>query len=238
MDTDLSEIADGIYRISTFRDPPGLMFNQFLVVAEQPLLFHAGHRSLFPRVTEAVGKVIDPGMLRWLSFGHIEADESGAMNHWLGLAPHAQVVHGRIGVGVSLEDLADRAPIALADGETLDLGSKRVRWIDTPQLPHGWEAGLLFEETTATLFAGDLFTVLGPGPATRTADLVEPALNAETAFHATALTARTSAQIADLADLAPATVASMHAPAFAGDCVQALRDLASAYEERFRATLA
>lgn len=237
MDTDLSEIADGIFRISTFRDPPGLMFNQFLVVAEQPMIFHAGHRSLFPRVSEAVGRVIDPAGLRWVSFGHLEADESGAMNDWLDTAPRAQVVHGRIGVGVSLEDLADRAPIALGDGETLDLGGKRVRWIDTPQLPHGWEAGLLFEETTATLFAGDLFTVLGPGPATETADLIEPALAAEAASQPTALTARTSVQIAGLADLTPTTLAPMHAPAFTGDCVQALRGLAGGYEQRFRATL-
>lgn len=237
MDTELTEIADGIYRISTFRDPPGLMFNQFLVEAEQPLIFHAGHRSLFPRVTDAVGQVMDPATLRWISFGHIEADESGAMNDWLAVAPRAQVVHGRIGVNISLEDIADRAPIALADGATLDLGGKRVRWIDTPQLPHGWEAGLLFEETTATLFAGDLFTALGPGPATATADPVEPAMVAEAAFHPSALTARTSRQIAGLADLAPRTLAPMHASTFAGDCGQALRDLAGGYERLFRETL-
>jgi len=237
MDTDLTEIADGIYRISTFRDPPGLVFNQFLVVAEQPLVFHAGHRSLFPGVTEAVRYVIDPTTLRWVSFGHLEADECGAMNEWLGVAPHAQVVHGRIGVGVSLEDMADRRPIALADGETLDLGGKRVRWVDTPQLPHGWEAGLLFEETTATLFAGDLFTALGPGPAIGATDPVGPALAAEDTSHPTALTARTSVQIEALAGLAPTTIAPMHAPAFTGDGVGALRDLAGGYEERFRATL-
>jgi flavorubredoxin len=237
MDTELTEVADGIYRISTFRDPPGLVFNQFLVVAEQPLIFHAGHRSLFQRVSEAVGRVIDPRLLRWVSFGHLEADECGAMNEWLAMAPHAQVVHGRLGVSVSLEDMADRAPIALDDGQTLDLGGKRVRWIDTPQLPHGWEAGLLFEETTATLFAGDLFTALGAGPATATSDPVEPALAAEAAFHPSALTARTSIQIADLADLAPRTLTPMHAPVFAGDCVQALVDLASGYERFFDDTL-
>lgn len=237
MDTALTEIADGIYRLSTWRDPPGLMFNQFLVLAEQPLIFHAGHRSLFPRVSEAVGQVIDPRLVRWVSFGHIEADECGAMNDWLALAPHAQVVHGRLGVGISLEDMADRAPIALGDGEVLDLGGKRVRWIDTPQLPHGWEAGLLFEETTATLLAGDLFTAFGPGPAASDRDPVGPALAAEDGFHPTALTARTSRQIAALAELSPSTLAPMHAPAFQGDCAQALRDLAGGYEERFRATL-
>src|SRR6516162_10186649 len=163
METTTTEIADGIHRISTFVENPGMHFNQYLVVADEPLLFHTGGRALFRAVSEAVGRIIPASSLRWISFGHVESDECGSMNDWLAAAPRAQVVHGQTACLVSLNDLATRPPRALADGEVIDLGGRRVRWIDTPHVPHAWESGLMFEETTATLFCGDLFTHTGRG---------------------------------------------------------------------------
>lgn len=232
METTSVEIADGIHRISTFVDPPGMPFNQYLVVADEPLLFHAGHRQLFPLVSAAVGRIIPVESLRWITFGHVEADESGSMNNWLAAAPQAQVAHGMTGVMVSLNDLADRPPRALADGEVVDLGGKRVRWLDTPHVPHAWEAGLLYEETTSTLFAGDLFTALGAGPPITDSDIVEPAIAAEEMFHATSLTPMTGPTIRRLAELDPATMALMHGPAFTGASGAALGALAGYYESR------
>jgi flavorubredoxin len=238
METTTVEIADGIHRISTFVDPPGMPFNQYLVVADEPLLFHTGHRQLFPSVSAAVNRIIPVESLRWITFGHVEADESGSMNQWLDVAPQAQVAHGLTAVFVSLNDLADRAPRALTDGEVVDLGGKRVRWIDTPHVPHGWEAGLLFEETTGTLFTGDLFTAIGDGPAITDSDIVGPALAGEEMFHATALTAATAPTIRRLADLDPRTLALMHGPAYTGGGATALRDLAGEYQALVEASLA
>lgn len=152
MKTETHEIADGIYRFSTFvpevAAPAGFTFNQFLLLADEPMLFHCGARGMFPSVSEAVAAVLPLQRLRWISFGHVESDECGSMNQWLAVAPRATVVHGRTGCQVSLNDLADRAPRALDDGEAVDLGGKRIRWRDTPHVPHGWEAGLIFEENT------------------------------------------------------------------------------------------
>jgi len=232
METTTHEIADGIHRISTFIPEVGLPFNQYLVVADEPLLFHTGMRQLFPLVSEAVARIVDPTTLRHITFGHYEADECGAMNQWLAVAPRAEVVHGNIGVLVSLNDAADRPPRALADGEVVDLGGKRVRWIDTPHVPHGWDAGLLYEETTRTLFVGDLFTAIGEAPALSDADIVGPASAAEDAFMATALTPTTAPTIRRLAGLDAATLALMHGPAFTGDTGAALAGLADFYEAR------
>jgi flavorubredoxin len=232
METTTHEIADGIHRISTFIPEVGLPFNQYLVVADEPLLFHTGMRQLFPLVSEAVGRIVDPGTLRHVTFGHFEADESGAMNQWLAVAPNAQVVHGSTGVLVSLNDQADRPPRALADGEVLDLGGKRVRWIDTPHVPHGWDAGLVYEETTGTLFAGDLFTAIGEAPPLSDADIVGPAQTTEDTFRATSLTPLTAPTIRRLAELGSSTLALMHGPAFTGDTRAALAALADFYEER------
>lgn len=230
MDTTTTEIADGIHRISTFVPDAGIPFNQYLVVADEPLLFHTGHRRMFPPVSAAVDRIIPRDSLRWITFGHVEADECGSMNNWLDAAPQAQVAHGMTAVMVSLNDLADRPPRALADGEVIDLGGKRVRWIDTPHVPHGWEAGLLYEETTATLFAGDLFTATGERPAVTDQDIVEPAIAGEEMFHATALTPMTAPTIRRLAELDAATLALMHGPAFTGNTHEALTGLASYYE--------
>jgi flavorubredoxin len=231
MTTTTHEIADGIHRISTFVEGPNLPFNQYLVVADEPLLFHLGHRNLFPAVAEAVARIVPVERLRWLTFGHVEADESGAMNQWLAAAPDATVVHGATGVLVSLTDLADREPRMAADREVLDLGGKRVRWLDTPHVPHAWEAGLLFEETTGTLFCGDLFTAIGEAPPTTTDDVVGPAIAAEEVFHATALAPHTGATIRGLGELGASTLALMHGPAFTGDVAGALTGLAGYYDD-------
>jgi flavorubredoxin len=179
METRLHEIADGIFRLSTFvpeiAAPAGFTFNQFLVLGDEPLLFHTGPRRMFPLTRDAVARLLPPERLRWIGFGHLESDECGAMNEWLAVAPDAQVMHGQIGAMVSLADLADRPVRALNHGETVDLGrGKRVRYLDTPHTPHGWDAGLLYEEQTGTLLCGDLFTQVGDGPAWTDGDIVGP----------------------------------------------------------------
>jgi flavorubredoxin len=235
MRTTVDEIADGVYRLSTYVPEADFMFNQFVVDADEPLLFHCGPRQMFPLVSEAAARVVPLAKMRWITFGHVEADECGSMNEWLAAAPDAQVAHGATGVMVSLNDLADRPPRALQHGEVIDLGGKRVRHLDTPHVPHAWEARLLFEETTGTLLCGDLFTATGDSPALTDGDLVGPAMAAEDLFLATALTPATAPTIRSLAELAPSTLALMHGPSFNGDCVAALHALADGYEERVEA---
>jgi flavorubredoxin len=234
MSTTITEIGDRIYRISTFvpevAPPSGFVFNQFLIRADEPVLFHCGPRRMFPAVAAAVGKVISLHHLRWIGFGHVEADECGSMNLWLGAAPHAEVIHGLTACNVSLNDLADKPPRALTDGAVIDLGDRRIRYIDTPHVPHGWEAGVLFEETTRTLLCGDLFTHVSNGPALVESDIVAPAIAAEDVFHATALTPSTGPSIRKLADLEPRTLAVMHGSSYRGDGAKALRALADYYD--------
>lgn len=241
METRIDEIGDGIYRLSTFvpdiAPPAGFTFNQFLVLGDEPLLFHTGLRRMFPLVSAAMARIMPVERLRWISFGHYEADECGAMNEWLAAAPQAQVAHGMTGCMVSLEDMADRRPRALSDGEVIDIGARRVRYIDTPHVPHGWDAGVLYEETTRTLFCGDLFTHFGNGPAVTQADIVGQALETEDVFRASSIVPTTAPTIRKLADLAPATLAVMHGSSFAGDAGAALRSLADGYEARLRAGL-
>ena len=238
METKVNEIADGIYRLSTWvaeiAPPAGFAFNQFLVNAEEPLLFHTGPRAMFPLVSEAVSRIVPVERVRWISFGHVEADECGSMNQWLAAAPNAQITHSAIGCMVSVNDLADRPPRPVADGEVIDLGGKRVRHLDTPHVPHGWDAHLLFEETTGTLLCGDLFTATGNSPALTEDDIVEPALVAEEMFLATCLTPATAPTIRSLTDLHPRTLGLMHGPSFSGDVQGALHALAGGYDERFR----
>jgi flavorubredoxin len=233
--TRTDEIADRIHRVSTYVPEADFMFNQFLVDADEPLLFHTGPRALFPAVSAAVARVVPLARLRWIAFGHVEADECGSMNAWLAAAPAAQVAHSAIGCMVSVNDLADRPPRALAPGEVLDLGGRRVRHVYTPHVPHGWDAGVLFEETTSTLFCGDLFTATGASAPTTTDDLLGPAMAAEDRFLATCLTPATAPTIASLAELAPRALALMHGPTFVGDGAEPLRRLAAAYAARVAA---
>ncbi len=242
METKVSEIADGIYRLSTYvpdlAPPAGFTFNQFLVLGDEPLMFHTGLRKMFPLNREALKRIIAPEKLRWIAFGHFEADECGAMNEWLSVAPQATAAHGQTGVDVSLNDFADRAPRVLQDGEVIDLGNgKRVRFIDTPHTPHGWDAGVMYEESTGTLLCGDLFTQLGDERTTTDGDIVGPAVAAEDIFRYSALNPAMGTTIRGLADLAPRTLALMHGPSFTGDGAGALSALADDYDRRISAEL-
>jgi flavorubredoxin len=237
MDMRIDEIADRIYRFSTFVPdigPTGFTFNQFLIVDEEPLLFHTGLRHLLPAVTAAVASLTPLESLRWITFGHLEADENGSMNELLEVAPRAEVAHGATGCMVSLNDLAIRPPMMWTDGQIIDLGAHRVRHIDTPHVPHGWEARVLFEETTGTLLCGDLFTQLGDGPAVTSDDIVEAASVAEDVFGASCLTPTTGSTMRGLADLAPSTLAVMHGSCFSGDGAGALLALADNYDARLQ----
>jgi flavorubredoxin len=241
MDTRIDEVAAGLFRFSTFvpqiAPPAGFTFNQFLVMGEQPLLFHLGHRKLFAETAAAVGRVLPLEKLRWLSFGHVEADECGAMNEWLAAAPNAELVHGMIGTNVSINDMADRPARTVADDEVLDIGGRRLRFVYTPHVPHGWEAGVFFEETTNTLLCGDLFTHAGDGPAITETEVVGPAMDTEAMFGATCLSAMTGATLRKLAALRPTTLALMHGSSFQGDGGAALRHLADRFDNLIRETL-
>ncbi len=238
MNTRVDEISDGVYRLSTFVPeigPTGFTFNQFLIDAEQPALFHTGPRMMFPSVSEAIATVMPLERLRYISFGHLEADECGAMNLFLASAPDAQVAHTIIGCMTSVQDLADRPPLPLDPATPLDLGGRTLRSIVTPHVPHGWDAHVMFEETTRTLFCGDLFTHVGDGPPITGDSVVEPASAAEDMFLATCLTPATAPTIRQLAELEPATLAIMHGSSFGGDAAKALLELADEYERRLAA---
>lgn len=239
--TNVHEIADGVYRLSTSVPdvmPGGFTFNQFLLAGDQPMLFHTGPRGMYPSVAEAVSSVVDPGSLRWVSFGHVEADECGAVNLWLAGAAACEVAFNPLGCDLSLNDLCDRAPVVVGASDRLDLGGHVVQMIPTPHVPHGWEAQVCFDETTRTLFCGDLFSQGGDGPALlHDGDIVGPAIAVEEVMGGTGLTPATAPTIRALAELAPRTLAIMHGPSFAGDCTAALLDLADAYGARLEAAL-
>jgi flavorubredoxin len=229
--TTVDEIAAGIFRLSTWAPDVtehGFTFNQFLLTGEQPMLFHCGHKQLFSQVSEAISRVIRLEALRWISFGHLEADECGAMNLFLQAAPHAEVVHGSLANMLSLTDMCDRPPVSAPD-EPLDIGGHNMRFIATPHVPHNWEAGLWFDEATSTLLAGDLFTQAGRCPALSESDCVRPALDTERLFHSTGLTTNLAPTLRHLAELNPHTLALMHGPSYAGDGAGKLRALADGY---------
>lgn len=236
-DTRTDEIADGIYRLSTHvtcaPPPGGTSVNQFLVNADEPLLFHTGLRAMFPSVVEALARIVPVPRLRWVSFGHLEADECGAMNLVLAVAPASRVAFGALGCLVSLDDLADRPPRALAPGEALDLGGRRVVAIPTPHAPHNAEAQVLMEETTGTLLCGDLFAQAGRGPALTGSSLVDAAVATEAAWGAGAPGPAVPTALRALAGRRPRTLAVMHGSSFEGDGAAALTDLADAWEARF-----
>ena len=234
--TRVDEIAAGIYRISTPVPPTdipgGFTFNQILIVDDEPLLFHTGMRSLFPLVSQAVAHVLgDVAKLRYVSFSHVEADECGSLNQWLAAAPNARAVFGQLGVNLSIGDMADRAPLALADGEELSLGKRRVRWLDTPHLPHNWECGYMFEATTRTLLCGDLFTHGGHEVAPLTSgDIIGPAEGLRRAMPGSvALEKNSRALLEKLASCEPTTLALMHGSSYSGDGSRMLRGLADAF---------
>jgi len=230
MQTRVSEIADGVFRLSTLvpeiAPPAGFTFNQFLLTGDEPLLFHCGHHFMFDAILAAIETLMPIEKLRWISFSHFEADESGNMNRWQERAPRAQLVHAKLGCDISLNDLSLRAPRSMQDGEVLEIGSKRLRYLATPHLPHGWDAGLMFEETTETLLCSDLLGQVGDGPAIAAGDIVGPALEAEKLWQSMSVTRDTVPTIERLAALAPKTLAIMHGSSLDRGCAAALRAFA------------
>jgi flavorubredoxin len=235
--TTISEIAPDLFRISTYDPAGGLQFNQFLLRDEQPLLFHTGHRALFPVVHDAVASLIDPATIRYIGFSHFEADECGSLNEWLALAPGAEALCSFVGAMVSINDFASRPARSLAHDEVFSTGSYRFRYRQTPHVPHCWEAGLLFEETQGTLLCSDLFHQNGDVPAVTESDVVAAArqtlidYNAGPFANYLPYTPQTDAILQGLADLKPRTLATMHGSAFIGDGERALRDLALVMRE-------
>lgn len=230
--TRIDEIADGIFRISVpvppeaIPVPGGFSFNQFLIVDEQPLLFHTGPRTMFPLVREAVAHVLPPSKLRWVAFSHFEADECGSANLWLAEAPQAQVLCSQIGVNVQ-GDSYDRPAVPMLDGEERTLGRHTVRWFDAPQVPHGWDCGFLAERSTRTLFCGDLFTQPGAAnPVLTEGDILGPSEAMRAAQdHYFACGPSTAPSLAKLAAFEPRTLACMHGSSYSGNGAALLREL-------------
>jgi len=236
--TNVHEIAEGIYRINTPIDipggPGGFNFNQYLIVDDRPLLWHTGPRRLFPLVHEAVEAIMPVERLRFVGLSHFEADECGALNEWLRVAPQSEPVCGRIAAMVSVQDFADRPPRALADGESLELGTAHaVRWLDTPHMPHGWECGLMMEERTSTFLCGDLFTQGGRGEvALTTSDILEPSEAFRAPMDYFAHAPDTRSILERCAAYEPRTLACMHGSAYRGDGGALLRALADRLDAR------
>jgi flavorubredoxin len=227
--TRIDEIVDGIYRISTpvTAIPGGFTFNQYLIVDDEPLLFHTGLRRMFPLVSEAISAVMPVERLRYISFSHYEADECGALNEFLSVAPNSVPLCGKIAAIVSIGDVADRPPQAMEDGQGISLGRHRVRWFATPHLPHAWECGFLAEETTRTLLCGDLFTQGGAThPPLIETDILEPSEAFRIQMDYYSHTKNAAAMIERLAATRPTTLACMHGSAWRGDGAQVLRKLA------------
>lgn len=228
--TNVHEIAEGIYRINTPVKIPGaggFSFNQFLIVDEEPLLYHTGPRKMFPLVSEAVASVIPIEKLRYVTLSHVEADECGSLNEWLEVAPQAVPLCGSVAAMVSISDLADRPPRALADNEELSLGASTVRWLDAPHLPHAWDCGFLVEQRTATLLCGDLFTQAGSKlPPVTESDILGPSESFRHKMDYFSHTKNASELLDRLAATEPAVLACMHGSTWQGDGAALLRALA------------
>ena len=228
-DTRIDEIADGIYRISTRSSvvPGGFTFNQILIADDEPLLFHTGLRKLFPLVSEAVAHVLPVERLRYVAFSHVEADECGALNQFLAVTPRAVPVCSRVAAMVSINDMADRPPRPLADGETLRLGRHAVQWYDTPHLPHSWESGLMSETTTQTLLCGDLLTHPGADlPPVTESDILGPSEQMRGAMNYYSQAPNAGDMLRRLAQSKPRTLATMHGSSWKGDGAKLLSALA------------
>lgn len=231
MAASIHEIAPDLYRINIYFSQFNLGFNHFLIRDDEPLLFHAGFRAVFPELREAVGKLIEPQSLRYISYGHFEPDECGALNEWLAIAPQADTVVSTVGSMVTTGNYADRPCRMLQPLETFSTGSYRFRYINTPHLPHGWDAGVLYEETQKTLLCSDLFTHHGDVEPITSSEIVSRARQALIDGELTPLadvtpySPRTGRLLAGLAQLKPARLATMHGSSFEGDCGTALLDL-------------
>ena len=229
---DITEIAPDIYRISVFWPEIDLQFNHFVVRDDEPLLFHTGLRRMFPEVKEGMAKLIDPAKLRWISWSHFESDECGALNDWLAIAPHAQPACCMVGALVNVNDFSSREARILTPQDVLVTGKYRFRYYPTPQLPHGWDAGVLFEETRRTLFCSDLFHQNGNVEPLATASLMDRCHQVLSTYQIGPLanyvpfTANTETILKGLASLNAKTLAVMHGSSFAGDCGTAFHELA------------
>jgi flavorubredoxin len=226
--TNVHEIADGVYRINTPVNlvPGGFSFNQYLIVDDQPLLFHTGPRKMFPLVRDAVDSVMPARQLRFIAFSHFEADECGSLNEWLAAAPHSLPLCGRVAAMVSVDDVADRPAHAMADGAELSLGKRAVKWLDAPHLPHGWETGFLMDTRSGTLFCGDLFTQGGTGAAALTSqDILENSEAFRKPMDYFSHSTNTRQLIEHLAAESPTTLACMHGSAWSGNGGRLLRAL-------------
>ncbi len=228
----ITEIAPDVYQIVTYAPEADLQFNQFLVKDDEPLLFHTGMNALFPAVHEAVASLIDPATLRWIGFSHFEADECGSLNQWLQLAPNAQAACSLVGAMVSVNDFAIRPAKGMTTGEVINTGKYRFRFMQTPHVPHCWEAGLMFEETNGTLLCSDLFHQSGVVEPLTTSDVIGRARQTLVDYQAGPLanympyTKNTDGILQSLAELKPGTIAPMHGSAYVGDGEQAIRDFA------------
>jgi flavorubredoxin len=230
--TNVHEVADGIYRINTPVEIPGageFSFNQYLILDDEPLLFHTGPRRMFPLVREAVTSIVPVERLRHIAFSHVEADECGSLNEWLRAAPRSAPLCSSVAAMVSIDDLADRTPRVLADGELLSLGTHSVRWFDTPHLPHAWDCGFLAEERTHTLLCGDLFTQGGAGrPPVTESDILGPSEAFRHGMDYFSHTKNARTMLERLASTNPTTLACMHGSAWRGNGAELLRALGDA----------
>ena len=238
----IDEIAPDLFRISVFVPGIDLQFNHFIVRDDEPLLFHTGMRKMFPEVREAVARIIDPATLRWISWSHFEVDECGALNDWLAVAPHAQPACSEVGVLVNLHDFSDRPARGLSKDDVIDTGRHRYRYVPTPHLPHGWDAGVLFEERDRILLCSDLFHQLGDVEAVTSADIlgrwdaaVAAYQNHPVLMDYVPLTPATRHRLNELAALQPRILAAMHGSSFVGDAASALRDAGDMLERRLGA---
>ena len=227
----ISEIAPDVYRISLFLKDINLQFNHFLIKDDEPLLFHAGMRLLFPVLSEAVGKIIPINEIKWIGFSHFEVDECGALNEWLNAAPDAQAVCSDLSAMVNMNDYAQRPAKPLSHNEVLKTGKYSYRFIRTPHLPHGWDAGVMFEETNKTLLCSDLFHQNGDVTDITDKDILEDHKASLLEYEQgplmayTPYSSNTPKLLKQLADLEPQTLATMHGSAFNGDCKKALLEL-------------
>jgi flavorubredoxin len=227
----INEIAPDVYRISVFVPDIHLQFNHFLIKDDEPLLYHTGLRKMFPLLHEAVKTLIDPRLLRWIGFSHFEVDECGAINEWLQVAPNAQAVCSEVGALVNMADFAIRPARAMKSGEVLQTGIRRYRFIQTPHLPHGWDAGVMFEETDKTLLCSDLLHQNGDLVALTDKDILETHRSSILTYEAgplmdyTPYNHKTKKMLYELAALQPKTLATMHGSSFFGDCSKVLMDL-------------
>lgn len=237
--TTINEIAPDIFRLSIYVPDLDMQFNHFLVRDEEPLLFHAGLKAMFPQLQEAVATLMDPSELRYIAWSHFESDECGALNDWLRLAPQAQPACTLVGKLVSVDDFSTRPAIGMTADDVLSTGKYRYRFYPSPHIPHGWDAGVLFEETHKTLFCSDLFHHFGDVAPMTSSDLIEPTRQAMRQMQQGPLagympyTRQTGGILGSLADLKPKTLAVMHGSSYSGQCERLLTDLAGVIKDNF-----